>query len=146
MSPARKTGVCLALAASLCACGSSSPSEGSSASFPASPLSTIPSDGSKLQVAIYTAPYQPLVAGVGEVQLVVTDPSTGAPMDGLAITMTPWMTAMGHGASVTPIVSALGKGKYVFTNVSLFMPGEWQLRIKFSGEVEDSVEPTFNVE
>lgn len=52
---------------------------------------------------------------------------------------------MGHGASVTPIVQAMGQGRYVFTDVSLFMPGEWQLRTTFSGEVEDSVAPVFSV-
>ncbi len=115
-------------------------------SFPAQTLATIASDGGKLQVAFRAAPSQPLVAGLQCVELAVTDASTGAGVDGLSITMTPWMPAMGHGASVTPAVTALGGGRYVFTNVSLFMPGEWQLRTQFSGQVTDSVEPTFDVD
>ena len=118
----------------------------STTSFPASALSTMTSDGGKLHVAVHSAPYQPLVAGLDCLELVVTDASTGAGVDGLSITMTPWMPAMGHGADTTPLFSALGQGRYVFSNVSLFMPGEWQLRTQFSGEVNDSVEPTFSVD
>jgi hypothetical protein len=115
-------------------------------SFPSAPVTTVTTDGGKLRVAIHGAPYQPLIAGLQCVELVVTDVSTDATLDGLAITMTPWMPAMGHGASVTPSVTALGEGRYVFTNVSLFMPGEWELRMQFSGEVTDSVAPTFSVD
>jgi hypothetical protein len=114
--------------------------------FSATALATVPSDAGKLAVEIRTAPYPHLVAGLQSVELVVRDPATGATVDGLTVTLTPWMTAMGHGASVTPSVTALGQGRYVFTNVSLFMPGEWQLRTQFSGPVSDSVEPTFNVD
>jgi hypothetical protein len=149
----------LRLAALLCGlswgCGSSNASisadggDGacsSTSSFPATALATMTSADGKLDVAVHSAPYQPLIAGLQCVELVVTDPSTGAGVDGLAITMTPWMPAMGHGASVTPLLTPLGQGRYVFTNVSLFMPGEWQLRTQFSGEVSDSVDPTFNVD
>lgn len=103
-------------------------------------------DKGRLQVALRSAPYQPLAEGLQCVELTATDASSGANVDGLAITMTPWMPAMGHGASVTPILTPLGEGRYVFSNVSLFMPGEWQLRIQFSGPVTDSVEPTFDVD
>lgn len=147
----------LALAALLCAplwgCsgGSSAASTdggtcSATSSFPATALTTVTSDGGKLRVDFHSAPYQPLVAGLQCVEVVVTLPSTGAPVDGLTVTMTPWMPAMGHGASVSPSVTALGQGRYVFTNVSLFMPGEWQLRTQFSGQVSDSVEPTFSVD
>ena len=114
--------------------------------FPTAALSTIATDGGKLSVAIRGAPYQPLVAGLDCLELVVTDPATGAAVDGLSITMTPWMPAMGHGADTTPLLTPLGEGRYVFTGVSLFMPGEWQLRTQFSGKVSDSVEPTFSVD
>jgi hypothetical protein len=138
---------CFGLAGLLTNCGGSpSPTNAATTSFPSTPLSLVTSDAKKLDVEVHTAPYQPLVAGEDSVELLVTDTQTGKPVDGLTVTMTPWMPAMGHGASVTPLLTALGGGKYVFTNVSLFMPGEWQLRIAFSGEVEDSVEPTFNVD
>jgi hypothetical protein len=142
---------CLAFAA--CGSGPTSSSDDttctSASAFPPSALSSVTSDSGNLSVAIHAAPYQPLVAGLDCVELVVTDRSTGVGVDGLTLAMTPWMPAMGHGASVTPQVTALGQGRYVFTDVSLFMPGEWQLRTKLSGppiEAGDSVEPTFNVD
>jgi hypothetical protein len=139
--------VCLLLSG----CGSSdaassSPSCSTESSFPSQPLATVPSGSGKLEVELRTAPDQPLIAGLECVQLVVTEPSTGAGVDGLTITMTPWMPAMGHGSSVTPLLAPMGDGRYVFTNVSLFMPGEWELRTQFSGQVDDSVNPTFNVD
>jgi hypothetical protein len=121
------------------ACSSTTP-------FPASALTTLTSDQGKLAIILHSAPYQPLIVGLQCVELVVTDPSTGAGIDGLAITMTPWMPAMGHGTSVTPLLTPLGQGRYVFTDVSLFMPGVWELRTQFSGPVEDSVDPTFHLD
>jgi len=158
------TMACAAFAlAPLAACGSDAASTstgatsagdegscGSSSSFPTSALSTVMSDSGDLKIAIYAAPYQPLEAGLECLQLVVTEASSGATVDGLTVTMTPWMPAMGHGASVTPQVTPLGEGRYVFTDVSLFMPGEWQLRTKLTGASTgssgDSVEPTFSVQ
>jgi hypothetical protein len=125
---------------------SSAPSCSSQSEFPSEPLTTVTSSSGLLHVDLHAAPYQPLVAGVGCVELVVTDASTGASVDGLTVSMTPWMPAMGHGTSVTPVLTPLGQGRYVFTNVSLFMPGEWQLRTQFSGSVKDSVAPTFSVD
>ena len=137
----------VALLIAACSSSSASTSECSATTtFPASALSTVTSDGGKLHVSVHGAPSQPLSAGLDCLELDVTDASTGATVDGLSITMTPWMPAMGHGASSTPVVTALGDGRYVLTEVSLVMPGEWQLRTQFSGPVTDSVEPTFNVD
>jgi hypothetical protein len=149
---AGRTGAFALVALLLSACGSSHPASSndescsSTTTFPTAPLSTVTSDGGTLLIALRGAPYQPLVAGTDCLQLVVTDASTGASVDGLSITMTPWMPAMGHGADTIPLLTALGEGRYVFTGVGLFMPGEWQLRTEFSGQVVDRVEPTFNVE
>ena len=122
--------VCAAIALTLlAACGSDSAAASgvqtcsASTTFPASALSTVTTDSGKLRVAIHSAPYQPLIAGLECLELVVTDSSTGSTVDGLTISMTPWMPAMDHGASGTPQVTALGQGRYVFTNVSLFMAG-----------------------
>ena len=67
------------------------------------------------------------------------------PVDGLAITVLPWMPDMGHGASVTPTVTAAGGGRYVVENVELFMPGKWELRTTLAGPSEDSVTPSFRI-
>jgi hypothetical protein len=125
---------------------SSAPACSSQSAFPSEPLATVTSNGGALHVELHATPYQPMVAGVGCIELVVTDSTTGASVDDLSVTMTPWMPAMGHGTSVRPVLTPLGEGRYVFTNVSLFMPGEWQLRTQFSGQVNDSVAPTFNVD
>lgn len=131
-----------AAAFALAACSSESPSQGN---FPATPLASMASTDGKLHIDIRTAPNQPLTAGLDSVELTITDPTTGAPVDGLSIAITPWMPSMGHGSSVVPQLQSSGGGRYVFTDVSLFMPGEWQLRTQFSGEVTDSVAPVFSV-
>jgi len=59
------------------------------------------------------------------------------------------MPAMGHGTCCTPVFTDQGNGHYVSTDVSLFMPGEWELQTHLSnadsGTVEDTVNPTFDV-
>jgi len=113
--------------------------------FPTSAFQMFTTAGGKLNVELRLSE-QPPQAGLNEVQYLVTDATTGAPVDGLDVVIVPWMPAMGHGASVTPILQPPeGNGVYHFTNVSLFMAGEWQLRTKFSGQVTDSAAPTFSV-
>ena len=114
--------------------------------FPAEPLSVLTSDAGKLHVELRTSPDQPPTTGLESVELVVTNPASSAPVNGLSIAMTPWMPAHGHGTSATPILESKGSGHYVFTNVSLFMPGEWQLRTQFSGSVTDTCEPIVDVQ
>jgi len=69
-----------------------------------------------------------LVRGLNTIEIVVTGAQSAAPVDNLTIDVVPWMPAMGHGASATPLVSAMGTGVYIASDVSLFMPGTWQLR------------------
>jgi len=139
----------------LTACSSASPAApddagtatcSSATTFSSAPIATLTGDKGKVTVAVHSAPHDALVPGLQCVEVVVADASSGAVLDGLTVTLTPWMPAMDHGASVTPTVTPLGEGRYVFTNVALFMPGEWELRMQFSGEVSDSVAPTFSVE
>jgi hypothetical protein len=134
----------LLVAASIVQAGCSSATTPESTGFTSAAYQTFATDQGKLDVELRLSP-QPPVAGLDGVQYVVTDAATGAPVDGLMIEMTPWMPAMGHGSSVTPQLTALGNGVYEFTDVSLFMPGEWQLRTKFSGQVVDSATPAFSV-
>lgn len=110
---------------------------------PIAPATT--SDDRKLIVAVYTTPTQPPPAGVDGIVLVITDVATGKPVEGLTLEVTPWMPAMGHGSCCTPQFTDMGKGHYVATDVSLVMQGEWQLRTKISGKVDDSVAPTFDI-
>jgi hypothetical protein len=106
---------------------------------------TIVSNSGKLRVEVRTSPTQPPPRGVISVELAVTDLS-GSPVDGLATSIVPWMPAMGHGTSIVPTITPKGSGIYISTQVSLFMPGEWQLRTSFTGSASDYVAPSFQVQ
>ena len=112
--------------------------------FPASTLS----DHEKIAIALTTFPAQPPVAGPASVQLVLTDPRSGKPIEDEQVTLVPWMPTMGHGTDQVPVFHSSGDGRYLFTDVNLFMPGEWQLRLEFSGTVTDSAlqQILFNVQ
>jgi hypothetical protein len=98
-----------------------------------------------LKLAVYTDP-QPPTEGSLSVRYVITDATSAQPVDGLSLSIVPWMPAMGHGTSVVPSVSAGGGGVYNLSNVYLFMPGQWQLRTAISGAVTDSAAPELMVQ
>jgi YtkA-like len=133
--------VLLALAAA-CSSGGS-PASSANASFPPDAYANATSDSGKLRVEVRTSP-QPPPRGACAVELAVTDASS-APVDGLNVSVVPWMDAMGHGASIKTEVTPKGGGKYVVGNVSLFMPGTWTLRIAFAGPVDDHAAPLVDV-
>jgi hypothetical protein len=129
---------------------SSSVDAGSETAFPPLALDQhLPTSCDQLNVEIRTAPSQPPTTGLDGVELVVTDSSNKIPVDGLTVDLVPWMPLMGHGADLTPTTSAKGQGRYVITNVSLFMPGEWQLRFQIAGDKLPAggcrAAPTYNV-
>jgi YtkA-like protein len=127
----------------LSACSSGTPA--SSSSFPAAAALTLTGDEGRLDISLWTAPAQPPQRGDNSVKLLVTSASTGAPVDGLTVSVVPWMPAMDHGTSVPPTVTPEGGGVYIVDHVSFFMAGEWELRTTFSDSVNDRVEPTFDV-
>ncbi|HQY61256.1 MAG: FixH family protein [Myxococcales bacterium] len=120
------------MALGLAACSAAEPSTGSAGA----PLTTVTSQQSKLKLAIYTSPEQPPTRGTIAVRYVITDAS-GAPVDGLTLTVAPDMPSMGHGTPTTPKVAAKGGGEYVATDVNLFMAGRWDLRTTVRGAVSD---------
>jgi YtkA-like len=127
-------------------CGSSAPAEGSALDqFPAAALMTLPSNSGKLSIEVRTAPQQPPSRGDGSVELVIRDATTGSLETGLSLSVTPWMPAMGHGASVPPSVAETTPGIYVVSNVSFFMPGTWELRTTISNALTDYVAPSFQI-
>ncbi|MHB1846121.1 MAG: FixH family protein [Deltaproteobacteria bacterium] len=130
--------LCFALvASSLAACGGGGGgATDGGCNYPAAPLVSQASDAGTLQLALRTCP-QPLTRALAEGQLTVTDPS-GKPVDGLTVTVTPWMPAMGHGGSVQPTITPQGNGVYQIVDIDLYMPGAWQLQTKLSGPVTDS--------
>jgi hypothetical protein len=112
--------------------------------FTGAPLLTSKSAAGALSLDVRTSP-QPPIQGLQAAQLVITDSATGAPVDGLSIAVVPWMPAMGHGTSLVPTVSAQGKGVYEIDQLSLFMGGEWELRLAITGPYVDTANPAFNV-
>jgi hypothetical protein len=132
--------VLFAAAAAGCSASSDVESDGG---FPASPYMTLTSTSGALSVAMRSSP-QPPPRGIIEVELTVTQRDGGAPVDGLTVSIDPWMPAMNHGA-VAPTVTAQDGGKYLVTDLDLFMAGLWQLKTTFSGPVADHVAPEFEV-
>ena len=133
---------------SVASCGGSSSSSENANSFSETPLMTVASDSGKLHVDVRTSPSQPPTRGQQSVQLKITD-ENGSPRTGLALGTTPWMPAMGHGASVTPSVSETTPGTYVIADVDMFMPGTWELRTTIadadSKSSADHVAPSFQI-
>jgi YtkA-like len=98
-------------------------------------LTSLPSAGGALQVAVWTSP-QPAIKGVDDVVYRITD-AGGMPVDGLAIQVVPWMPAHGHGTSAMAVVEAKGDGYYLAKPVYLYMSGRWELRTTVDGNAGD---------
>jgi hypothetical protein len=114
---------------------------GGSTTFGTSPLTS--ADGHALHMTLFTAP-QPPERGQNQSRLVFTD-ENGAPVEGLTLSVTPWMPEHGHGSAVTPDVQLEDAGTFTVTNLYLPMPGTWQLRIDVSGAVTDELVPAFDI-
>jgi hypothetical protein len=121
-----------------CACGDTSLGP---TGFGADPLAM--AKGQHLSAALFTSP-QPPERGQLEGKLVLTD-LTGAHVEGVTLTVTPWMPEHGHGSSVVPTVDPDGMGGFVISNLFLAMPGTWQLRVDVSGAVTDELVPSFDI-
>ena len=130
--------------AAFIAVGCSSSSTPETTGFGAEPLVTSASTDGTLTVEVRTSP-QPPTVGIDQSELTITDAKTGAPVDGLGVSVVPYMPAMGHGSSEVPTVTPLGSGKYQVSGLELFMPGEWELRTSFTGPVNDTVNPAVYV-
>jgi hypothetical protein len=93
-----------------------------------------------------SAPESKPIRGANQIELQIHATDTGVPVDGLEVSMLPFMPAMGHGAATHPQASALGNGRYQVDNVSLPMSGLWELRTTISGAQSDYVAPRVEVE
>ena len=108
-----------------------------------SPITIVTTESGTMTVEVRTQP-SPLIRGTSDIELRVTD-AANQPVDGLQVTVVPWMVSHAHGTSVTPIVTPQGDGRYLAERVSLFMPGTWQLRTTFEGTVTDRATPSLDV-
>jgi hypothetical protein len=100
---------------------------------------TIVSESGALLITATSGSNETLQRGTNELELTVERTSDHARADGLELSMTPFMPAMGHGSATQPTVSALGEGQYRFTSLELSMPGLWELRTTIAGPFQDSV-------
>jgi hypothetical protein len=122
--------------------------------FPGAPALTVASASGQLTISVWWSPAQPTV-GYDAAQLAITDATdaAGAPVSGLTLTIVPWMTAHGHGASVQPTVTETTPGVYVATPVDFYMAGNWELMTAVGraadagsgGAIDDSARPTVDV-
>jgi hypothetical protein len=108
-------------------------------------MATATSASGLLTVSARTLDDQPPARGESAFDIEVVRASDASPLEGLELTLTPWMPAMGHGTSTRPIVSELGAGHYLAESVYLFMPGRWELRVSLSGSVQDDAAPSFQI-
>lgn len=137
MKPFRTLCIVLGLQATCALIPACSSATDPTAGFPSAPYASLGSDHLALSLELRTAPTQPPVRGANLVQLRVASPQ-GAPRDGLALTVVPWMPAHGHGSPTKPTVTPQGSGLYEISDVNLPMAGIWELRITLAGEgVED---------
>lgn len=136
--------IAIAAALSLTACGSNQTAVSSpplSFSGPAS--DTVASTTGALSIGIRWSPDVP-VKGSDAAELTFLDAS-GNPVDGLTVTIVPWMPAHGHGTSIQPIMMTESPGVQIATPLYLFMSGEWQLRMMITGAIDDSAVATVEI-
>ena len=140
--PAFRVAALLFVVAAWGGCGGGAPpAPDVPAVFPAMVLATADSTSGHLHVALHAVP-DPLVRGQNVGQVAITD-DAGQPVDGLSLTLIPWMPSHGHGTSVQPEITATtAVGVFVANPLYLFMAGEWELRMTFEGAFNDTATAT----
>jgi hypothetical protein len=106
------------------------------------PADTVATISGKLTVTIRWHPVTP-IKGSDAAELTILD-SSGMPVDGLSIAVVPWMPAHGHG-TVAPVITETAPGTFVANPVYLYMSGEWQLRMTFTGAFDDAAIATVEI-
>jgi hypothetical protein len=84
--------------------------------------------------------------GRNRFELTIESIESGELLDGLVISMVPFMPAMGHGSSTVPTITAVGSGKYEVDDVVLAMPGTWELRTTISAGEPDYAAPRVEID
>lgn len=132
----------------LVACGAATtadPGASPPLEFANAPPELVGSRSGGLQLTLRWSPAIP-VKGNNAAELTIVDATTLASVDGLALSVVPWMPAHGHGTSAQPVVTAgEGPGVFVVTPLYLFMAGEWQLRMTLSGALTDAAIATVEI-
>jgi hypothetical protein len=131
-----------------CVDGGSAEAGAPGVSFPATALSTFEDAKSTLQIELRTAPQQPIQVGPeGAGQLTIHDAATGAPVDGLEISVSTYMPVMQHSCSAVSVkVVPQGEGVYLMSPLLASMKGDCELRLSITGARTLSVtSPTFEI-
>jgi YtkA-like len=120
-------------------------SHASKSVMPYAPGVTVPSSGGTYMATLVTSqpgypddhkPPGPEVKGVNTWNVLIGD-SAGAPLDGLTVTVTPYMPDHRHGTSVAPVTTASGAGGYLVTPVYLYMSGYWEVTLDIEPPATD---------
>lgn len=92
-----------------------------------------PSKGGLYTMSLVSADESPPIIGVNTWQMQLAD-ADGDPLDGMNVTVKPWMPDMGHGTSVVPRFNADGSGAYTVTPLYFFMAGFWTTTFTIAGD------------
>ena len=122
------------LIALLCSCGAAPLDVPATFSTRASQVLT--SVSGALQLQVFEQVDRPVSRGVNSLRLGVSASDGAVDVRGLSLTVTPWMPVMGHGSAMNPTVTP-DEGGFVIDDLSLPMPGQWELRCTFEGPVTD---------
>jgi hypothetical protein len=106
----------------------------------------IVSDSGALSITWKCVSGEAPVRGRNRFELTIESTESGELLDGLALSMVPFMPAMGHGSSTVPTVTALGSGTYDADDVVLAMPGLWELRTTISAGESDYAAPRVEID
>lgn len=121
----------------LIACGTGS----ENAVDPGAASAGVLTDGGLYRLTLTPEP-DPPVAGDAALTILVEDPDDGAPIEGAAVEVEPWMPSMGHGVSDPPVIAEEGAGVYRAT-WEYSMPGTWEVVVTI--DESDSLSVTYEV-
>ena len=99
-------------------------------------VASVTSASGRLRVEVL-ASATPLRRGVQRFHIRVTEAATGRAVPGVELAVLPWMPSMGHGIDGNPRITVLGPGDFEVSDLDLFMPGAWELRLTLTGKVDD---------
>ncbi|AGC48052.1 hypothetical protein MYSTI_06779 [Myxococcus stipitatus DSM 14675] len=108
------------------------------------PVATVTSTSGRLRIDALTD-VLPLRRGPRSFLFRVTESTTGKPVPGLRLAVQPWMPTMGHGLDEPVRITARGDSDFEVSELDLFMPGAWELRLTLSGTVDDKAVVAFKL-
>jgi YtkA-like len=90
------------------------------------------SDAGYFKITLLNSQPGPPVKGQNTWTIEVDEVATGTPLDGLDISVAPWMTAHMHGTAAV-VVTPIGSGQYALKPLFLYMSGVWDVRFTVVG-------------